>query len=142
MCMLDKLKELAKNDLKLDRTELVDESLKTPILHAKWLSLYVDLKEKARKLQYEYDIKYKERWLYYNGKAAPKVYKEEPFDLKILKSDSGVFLGSDEKLLEIKNKLEEVKNLILFTESVIGEINKRSFHIKNAIDVLRWENGG
>ena len=142
MCMLDKLKEQAKIDLKIDRTELVDESLKTPIIHSKWLSLHADLKAKARKLQYEFDVKYKERWLYYNGKANPCVYKAEPFDLKILKSDTGVFLGSDDKLLEIKNKLEEIKDLIAFVEGVIGEINKRSFHIKNAIDVLRWENGG
>ena len=140
--MIEKLKEAAKKDLKLDRTELVDASLNTPILHAKWLSLHVDLKEKTRKLQYEYDVQYRERWLYYNGKAAPKVYKEEPFDLKILKSDAGVFLGSDEKLLEIKNRLEECRNALAFVEGVIGEINRRSFHIKNAIDMIRWENGG
>lgn len=140
--MLEKLKEQAKADLKIDRSALVDESLRTPILHSKWLSLHADLKAKARKLQYEYDVMYKERWLYYNGKANPNVYKLEPFDLKILKSDAGVFLGSDEKLLEIKNRLEDIKNLMEFVEGVIGEINKRSFHIKNAIDVLRWENGG
>ena len=140
--MLNKLKEQAKQDLQIDRTNLVDESLRTPILHSKWLSLHADLKAKARKLQYEFDVMYKERWLYYNGKSSPKVYKEEPFDLKILKGDTSIFLVADQKLLEIKNRLEEIKDIIAFVEGVIAEINKRSFHIKNAIDVLRWENGG
>lgn len=140
--MLQKLKEQAKQDLQIDRTDLVNESLRTPSLHSKWLSLHAELKAKARKLQFELDVKYKDRWLYYNGKASPAIYKAEPFDLKVLKSDTGVFINADDQLIEIKERLEEIKDVLLFVEGVIGEINKRSFHIKNAIDVLRWENGG
>lgn len=140
--MLEQLKKRAKKDLEIDRTDLVNESLRTPILHSQWLSLYADLKAKARGLQFEYDSAFKDRWLYYNGKASSSVYKEEPFDLKIMKSECGVFLSADKKLLGIKERLEEIKDVMQFVEGVIGEINKRSFHIKNAIDVLRWENGG
>lgn len=140
--MIAKLREKAKADLQIDRTDLAEESLKTPKIHAQWIFIHIDIKKKIRELQFKYDKMYRERWLYYNGKATADVYKEEPFDLKILKTDIKIFLDSDEKLREIQEKLEELKDALDLVERVVGELNRRSFHIKNAIDVIRWESGG
>ena len=140
--MIEKLREKAKNDLKIDRTDLSEESLKTPKIHAQWIFIHIELKKKIREMQFKYDKLYRDRWLYYNGKATADVYKEEPFDLKILKTDIKIFLDADEKLVEVKEKLEELKDALDLVEKVVAELNRRSFHIKNAIDVIRWEQGG
>ena len=140
--MLKELKEKAKKDLQIDRTDLAEESLKTPKIHSQWIFIHISLKKKIREMQFQYDKIYKERWLYYNGKATADVYKQEPFDLKILKTDIKIFLDADEKLKEIQEKLEDLKDALDLVERVITELNRRSFHIKNAIDVIRWESGG
>lgn len=140
--MLEKLKEKAKKDLIIDKSALVSESLRTPELYVKWLAFHANLRQTLRELQNQYDLVYKERWLYYNGKAPSNVYKNAPFDLKVLKSDLGVFIQADEKIQEIKGKIEEIKDILNYVEGIMGEINKRSFHIKNALDAIKWENGG
>ena len=94
---LEKLQELADKDLKINDTELDLESLNTPQLHNKFmkhLSKYrlmlsraeSDLAETKRKL-----------WEYYTGKADVEVYKENPFNFKLLRQDVDKYIESDQE---------------------------------------------
>ena len=81
---LEKLQELADSDLKINDTELDLESLKTPQLHNKYLKLLSKFNLLLKKADSDYAILHRNKWEYYMGKSDPIVYKEKPFDLKIL----------------------------------------------------------
>ena len=59
-----------------------------------------------KKTEFDLKVLYKDKWKYYTGKASSEVYKENPFDHKVLKNDLGIFLESDEDLSRIKLKIE------------------------------------
>lgn len=138
----ERLFDKAREDLSLDKSNLDVESLRTPALHSEWIKILYQWKDLLRSLDNRYKGVYKEKWIYYSGKDEPSVYKLEPFDLKILKSDLNIFLDSDTRLSNIKQQIDLVKDIISLIEGVIGEINRRSFHIKNTISWLQFTNGG
>ena len=126
----------------MDKTELINESLKTPSLHNKWLNIFIECKKSLHELQKNHSLLYRSLWLYYSGKAPASMYKETPFDVKLLKTDVKMFIETDKSYLESEQKVKNLQSMLTFIEATIGEINKRSFHIKNAIDMLKFENGG
>ena len=54
----------------------------------------------------DYNSLKREKWEYYTGKSDPQVYKDKPFDLKILKTDIDKYLEADEDLIKSKQKLD------------------------------------
>ena len=135
--VLEKLKELGERDLQIDNTDLARASLQTPKLLNRWLKYRYKLRKKISQLSIQRKQAYRDRWLYYTGKD-----EEDIFPLKILKGDINIFLEADEKIIEIEEKMEEVKQSLAYVDDVITELNRRSFHIKNAIDWLKWTQGG
>ena len=84
---LDELQAQVSKDFKLDDTELDSESIKIPLLHNKYLQHFNKFSLLLKKAEYDHKILVREKWEYYTGKADASVYKEKPFDLKVLKAD-------------------------------------------------------
>ena len=101
----DELQALADKDLKINESELDLESLKTPQLHNKYLKHYNNFKLLMTRAESDYKILKRVKWEYYTGKASPEVYKQKPFNLKIMKSDLDKYLDSDEDLIKSKQKI-------------------------------------
>ena len=124
-----------------DEANIDIASLSVPEMSGKYHQLIADETMGLRLLKKDYDVLYKERWLFYSGKANPEEYEKEEFDLKILKSDIDKFLNSDEALNKLKDKitLQEIKiNLLTdFTKS----ITSASFNIGNAIKWKKFLSG-
>jgi hypothetical protein len=84
----------------------------------------------------------KEKWLYYTGKASDETYvKDGAFHLKLMKHEVPMFVEADEQIQEIDVKIHVVKQEVEFIQKTIEEINRRSFHITNAIKALAFLNG-
>ena len=106
---MDKLSELqaeAKEDLIIpDDENLEQQSYKNQVIKPKWL----DYKSKYRMLMFQVKAQhkklYREKWEYYGGKADAKVYAAKPFDLKVLKTDLGVYIASDDDIVELEMKI-------------------------------------
>lgn len=136
------LKKMADQDLEINKANLDNESLRTPKLHNKWLKMLFDRKGVHIKLERSKKIMTRDKWLYYNGKADEEVYKEKgPFQLNVLKSDLSMFMDADEEFQNLEEKIARVKSELDFIERTLSEINRRSFHISNAIKALRFMNG-
>ena len=90
---LEELQAQADKDLVIDDTELDTESLKTPILHNKYLQYYNKFNLLLKKSQWEERTLQREKWEYYTGKSDPEVYKQKPFDLKVLKNDVHIYIN-------------------------------------------------
>jgi len=138
---LEELQAEADKDLVIDDTELDTESLKTPILHNKYLQYYNKINLLLKKSQWEERTLNREKWEYYTGKSDPSVYKEKPFDLKVLKADVHIYINSDEDLQKIQAKVVYQEAIVNYLEQILRIINNRSFTIKNAIEWRRFTSG-
>jgi len=67
---LSEYRQMVEVDLKINETELDTESLRTPQLHSKYLNFLSDEKLVLSKLESEYKVTKKYRWLYYTGKLS------------------------------------------------------------------------
>ncbi len=140
--VIESLANKAKKDLLIDKSSLDSESLRTPYISSSWMNAYRVYKEKLRQKEYSFKKTYKEKWLYYTGRADPDVYKINPLNLKVLKSNVNIFLDADDELEQTRQSMENMRDIVKFVEGIIGEINKRSFHIRNALEFIKWKNGG
>ena len=133
---INELKEMCTKDTKIDITDLDGYSVSIPELANKYHQLAYLEKNLLRYLRSEYKIIRLSRWKYYSGKADPKEYEDEPFDLKVLKNDMDLFLDGDVQVLTIKNKLEEQEEKIKLIEDTAKVIQNASFNISNTI---KWK---
>ena len=138
---LIELQNEADNDLKIDDTELDLESIRTPQLHNKYLKHYTKYSLQLKKLQDDKKILYRRRWEYYTGKADESVYREKPFDLKVLKSDVHIYIDSDEDIQKADQKVAYLNTVVKYLEQILRGLNNRTFLIKNMIEWKKFTSG-
>lgn len=139
---LDMLRDMADVDLVIDKTKLDSESMRTPLLHNKWLRMLFERKERMKTLEFKKKILIKDKWLYYNGKASDEVYKKKgAFQHKVLKGDLGMFIDADNEFHMMESRIERCKSELEFVQKTLEEINRRSFHITNALKAMAFMNG-
>ena len=141
---LEKIEELWAKDAEKffdhrDLPELLaNDSMETPKLHAKYLQLHNEFKLMLSDAQTKYNKLYKDKWLYYNGKAPSSVYAEKPFDLKVLKGDIDMFIDSDDEVCRIKQKIDYLETCINSIDRILKQIDSRGFAIKNTMDIIKY----
>ena len=138
---LEELQAQAEKDLKIDDTQLDVESLNSPILHAKYLKHFSTYSLMLTKAKSEYSQLYKSKWLFYLGKAEPEAYKDNNFELKVLRQDVGTFIEADEEIIKQTQKVSYLKTVCNYLENTLKQVNNRGFQIKNAIDWKRFTEG-
>ena len=138
---LEELQAQADKDLVIDDTELDTESLKTPILHNKYLQYYNKFNLLLKKSQWEERTLQREKWEYYTGKSDPAVYQLKPFNLKILKADVQQYIESDEEWIKANQKVKYLETIVDFLDRTLRQITNRTFTIKNAIDWRKFTSG-
>ena len=138
---LDELKLQVPQDLRVDDEHLDTESLKNQEIKAK----YLDHKSKFELLLFkakgDYKRLYREKWEYYGGKADAKIYASKPFDLKVLKTDLGVYISADEEIIDAENKIGYLETVVDYIKGVIKSVDNRGWDIKNAIELKKFEAG-
>jgi len=138
---LEELQEQASKDLRFDDLELANESLRTASLHQKYLTIYNNFRQLKLMNEGTYKVKYRQKWEYYSGKAEPHVYRDNPFDHKILKADLPIYLESDEELIKLKQKVEYYAMCIDSCERILKQVQQRGWDIKNAIEWRKFVDG-
>tara|TARA_A200000113_G_C8797609_1_gene333010 strand:+ start:252 stop:680 length:429 start_codon:yes stop_codon:yes gene_type:complete len=138
---LEELQELVDKDLKINESELDLESLKTPQLHNKYLKHYNNFKLLMTRAESDYKILKRVKWEYYTGKASPEVYKQKPFNLKIMKSDLDKYLDSDEDLIKSKQKIEYLETVVNYLDRTLKIIGGRDWQIRNSIEWRKFTSG-
>ena len=138
---IEELYTEVERDLKIDDTELDLESIRTPQIHNKYLKYFTQQSLQYKKLQDDYKVLYRAKWEYYTGKAPPDVYKENPFDLKVLKADIGIYLDADVELQQLSQKVAYAKQIADYLERILKEINNRNWTIRNTIEWKKFIHG-
>lgn len=140
-----KLKEILneiETDSKIDMLEIGKESARIPALHSKYLTYRANEKLILKKLNTEFQSAYKDRWMFYLGKATPEKYKEENFDHKVLRGDVDVFISADSKLTDLKSKIAVQETKVETLEEYIKQLNQRHWMLSNAIKWQQIMSGG
>jgi hypothetical protein len=141
---LEDLKNNITKDSLVDSTELGVEAIKIPQIHGKYLNLLSDFKLLLTKQQNDYAIQKLRKWKIITGKASQEElaqWKEEPFDLDLLKTDVEKFIEGDPKLIELKAKIAVSEIKVKMVEEFLKALNNRNFAIKSAIDWQKMMNG-
>jgi hypothetical protein len=139
---IEMIKSMWEKDSHIDIDNLHEESLKVPVLHAKYYEIYnnlVLLKTKAE--QQRKNIRH-ERYEYYSGKSDPDVYVKDPFPKKVRDKDAmQKYLDADEKLSTVSMKIEYYQVMINYIDSILKQVSNRTYQIKNSIEFLRFSAG-
>ena len=138
---LDELKLQVSQDLKVDDEHLDTESLKNQEIKAKYLEHKSKFELLLFKAKGDYKRLYREKWEYYGGKADAKIYASKPFDLKVLKTDLGVYISADEEIIDAENKIGYLETVVDYIKGVFKSIDNRGWDIKNAIEWKKFEAG-
>jgi len=140
----DELKEMIKNDLKIDETALDHESSKTAQLHNKYLSMFMDEKLKLKKLEREQAVLRKNKWLYYTGRLSKEELEQfgwEPFELNVLKNESDTLIEADADWIKLDEKVYFQKEKVEYLEGVVKVIQNRQWQIRAIIDWIKFTQG-
>ena len=139
---LESLQDMWKVDSVLDDDLHDNDSLAIPQLHMKYMEYHntYSLMKKEREMEMKRLLK--EKWIYYKGKAPSAVYKEMPYDLKLTtKEEITMFIEADTDIQKCQYKIEYIDQVLFFLDGVLRMINNRTYHIKNAIEWKRFQNG-
>lgn len=139
---ISEILDYIESDSDIDKSRLDNESLNIPKLHSKYIRMLAAERDLLRRLQQKMISLHKEKWEYYSGKAPAEVYRERPFNIKVLKSELDRYIDSDDEVIKLASYVSEQQDKVSILEDWIKQINGRSFQIKNAIDYIRWTNGG
>jgi len=146
----DVYKEYEKDSV-IDQTDLHNESLNIPMLHAKYYRLFSHEKMVLRRLEADLKLLKKAKYEFYSqGPSKEQVDAgwELPARGLILKADIPMYLDADKDIIDLSLKIGLQQEKVEFLESVTrGLVNSKGFSaratiIKNAIDFMKWTQGG
>lgn len=139
---LETLQNMWKKDCVIDTDLYCEESTKIPQLHMRYIEFLNTYSLMKKEREMELNQLVRDKWLYYKGKAGAEVYKKIPFDLKLTtKEEISMFIDADEDVKILHYKIAYIEQTLAFLDSVLRQINNRSFQIKNAIEWEKFKNG-
>ena len=145
---LDEIHAEWEKDSRIDPIILGEESLKIPRLHGKYLKILSDEKLLLTKVEAEHArLKFERYCLYTEGvkEDAPEELQKKWIEIaprgRILKTEAPRYMEGDEDLITATKKVAYQQEKVDVLKSILECINKRSYHIREAIQFAMWEGG-
>jgi hypothetical protein len=142
---LSELQEMWADDCKINEMNLGQESVRTPMLHSKYLNLLSSTRLNLRKSESDYLNMRRKKYKYYRGEMSEEELSDEGWDQwqgnKPLKNEMDEFLQVDPDLVKLTDKVEYYKTVLYQLEQIIRSINGRTWDIKNSIEWNKFTNG-
>jgi len=138
-----------KKDSEINKSKLDDESIKTAMLHAKYLEIHSAVKIRYNKLRARLkDLEFeKRRWL--KGTMTKEEMDDRDWDYdpwkgmsKPMKSEMDDHLFADGDVKKVVERLKDTEVLLETLESIMQNIQWRHQSIKNSIDFMKFQAGG
>lgn len=142
---LNDIFDMWEKDAALNQNDLAGASMKTAALHHKYAKMLSAARLAHKVREQNYKILYRDKWEWVTGTISNETldqYGWDPLRKKILRADADIYLESDPDLQKHLIRIADAKERVDALESIIRIINGRAFQIKNAIDYLKFLNGG
>lgn len=143
MNKLDEVLAEWKKDSEIDRTEPGREMLNIPKLHSKYLNILSHYRQLMRGNEFKYAEMKKVKWEYYTGKMSKEqldLYGWEPFNF-VLKSDVSTYIEGDKDLNKLLASRLMYEEIVKVCESIMKELQSRTYQLKAFIDYERFIQG-
>jgi len=137
-------------DSHLNPLKLVDESLRIPKLHHKYLTLLAKARKISRDIEGELSILQKEKYILYSQGPSPEDKKKGKWDGSSSFPSKGAaqksrelnyYIEGDTDYIAKVKQLGEAKELITILEEILSSIKTRSFIIRNALEAHKFNLG-
>lgn len=128
----------------IDIANVSQNSADTPKLHNKYYHMYVQEGLRLRKMRSDHKQLLLLKTEYYKGELDADELRENgwsPQQKKILRTEIPMYLDADKDLVDLTLRIALQDEKVEYLESIIKEIQRRSFHIKNIIDFERFKTG-
>lgn len=138
----EELKEMVEADLELriDQTDI--DALNTPKIFNKYHKEYRIVSHEVLLNELELKKVFKELWLYYAGKGSPETMKRKgSLGLRVERVNIKLFIEGDDDYIKVLLSLEMLKNKKAFLKRILEEISQRNWHIRNAIETMKFKMG-
>ena len=140
---LEKLIDEWAADSVINQIEPGQEIINTPKLHSKYVTQITAHSVSLEMKKLEYIRKEKLKIEYYSGRLSEAQLKElgwKPFQF-ILKTDIQKYIDSDEDLIELRKNMISNKEAITLCNSIVKELNSRTFQLRAFMDWERFIRG-
>ena len=141
---LEDIQELWHRDSEIDYTELGTESIRIPLIHDKYLKIFIDERIRLKGVEFELSKIVRTKTEYYSGKMSQEELEKRGWEQylgRLLKNEMANYIESDDDVIKLKQQLVVLQEKVNYLDSVIRMINNRGFQIKNALDWLKFTNG-
>ena len=141
---LEDIQELWHRDSEIDYTELGTESIRIPLIHDKYLKIFIDERIRLKGVEFELSKIVRTKTEYYSGKMSQEELERRGWEQylgRLLKNEIANYIESDDDVIKLKQQLVILQEKITYLDSVIKMINNRGFQIKNALDWLKFSHG-
>lgn len=139
----DLMKEWTEDSV-IDSTNVDLELLKIGNLHSKYLNIMSYHRHLARKLDADYRVLKGLREEYFNGYLNNpedlEKHNWEPMQLKLTNPQIARKLETDGELNKMLLKKVAHEEIVSYCESVIRNLNNRSWDLKSYVDYQKWAN--
>ena len=135
------IQDLIKEDSVINKAALDEESLRVPYIHGKWSNIFFEELKELRLLESRMKVLQLRKHSYYSGTAPEDEYILKPLHKKILKQDIDMYIDSDIDVNSMKLKISDQKLKCELVERFLKDVTQRNWHIRNAIEFLKFKNG-
>ncbi len=136
-----------KEDSIIDEMKLDESSRDSAKLHSKYLEIYSVNKIKLKKLELDFKVILRDKFMHYNGKLSKEVMDEKGWEydplngLTVLKGDMDKWYNADPIVQSHQAKMAYQKELCDTLKEIMENIKWRHQNIKNMIDWRRFTSG-
>jgi hypothetical protein len=139
----EQILDLWEQDNQIDELNLVGEALRSPKLHGKYYRIFVAEKQRALELAAIVKItKLRKSEFYTMGPDSdtPESWKLPDFG-RVAKAEVSKYLEADQDIIRIETKYQMQVEKVKLVESIINSLRDRGYAIRNAIDMIKFQQG-
>ena len=141
---LENIQDEWEKNSKIDYSNLGTESIRIPVIHDKYLKIFIDERIRLKSMEFELSKLVRTKTNYYNGRMTEDELEErgwEQFQGRLLKNEISNYIETDDDYIKIKQNIVVQQEKINYLDSIIKQLNNRGFQIKNALDWLKFSRG-
>ena len=138
---LEDIQDEWEKNSKIDYSNLGTESIRIPVIHDKYLKIFIDERIRLKGMEFELSKLVRSKTNYYKGEMTEDELEErglEQFQGRLLKNEISNYIETDDDYIKIKQNIVVQQEKINYLDSIIKQLNNRGFQIKNALDWLKF----
>lgn len=141
---LEDIMNMWSEDAGITRDKIVEDSINTSKLHAKYLKIYINERNILKARENDLKVLKKDKHEFYTMGPTPETQEKGwklPPQGKIIKTEVAMYIDSDPDMIALTQKIEIQRAKVDFCSQVIDVLSRRSFTIKNIIDYEKFISG-